>query len=111
MKLCAKKNPTEIRDALSEVCGEFIVHRSTVSRWSSRFCSGCVSINNDPRPGKPRKSTDERSMNVVADAVEEDHLAVCEELSRDTGAKTSQENAIAVPELFGTCIKVVSWVE
>ena len=65
------KNPTEIHGAFCEVCGEFTVDHSTVSRWASRFCGGCVSIGNDPRPGRPRTSTDERSVNFVADALEE----------------------------------------
>ena len=37
--------------------------------------------------------TDERSEKFVADALEKDHCATCEELSRATGAKSSQENA------------------
>ena len=53
------KNPTEIHSALSEVCGDFTVDCSTVSRWASSFCGGCVSIDNDPRTGRPRTSTDE----------------------------------------------------
>ena len=51
-----------------------------------------MSIGNDPRPGRPRTSTDERSVKLVADALEEDCHATCEELSTATGAKTSQEN-------------------
>ena len=39
------------------------------------------------RPGRPRTSTDERSVKLVTDAFEEDHHATCEEL-RATGAKT-----------------------
>ena len=44
-----------------------------------------MSIDNDPRPGRPRKSTDERSVKLVADALEEDHHTICEELSRAMG--------------------------
>ena len=55
------KNPTEINGALSEVCGEFTVDPS-----------GCVSIDNDPRPERPRISTEERSVKLVAEAHEED---------------------------------------
>ena len=55
------KNPTEIHGTLTEVCDEFAVDGSTVSRWASRFRSGCVSVDNDPRPGRSRISTDERS--------------------------------------------------
>ena len=52
-----------------------------------------MSIENDPRPERPRTSIKERSVKLVADAFEEDFRATCEELSRATGAKTSQENA------------------
>ena len=31
------KTPTEIHNALHEVCGDSVVDRSTVSRWASRF--------------------------------------------------------------------------
>ena len=44
-------------------------------------------IDNDPRPGRPRTSTDERSVKLVADALEEVRRATCEELSRAMGAK------------------------
>ena len=56
------KNSTEIYGALSEVCSEFTLDHSTVSRWANRFHDGCVNIDNDPRPGRPRTSTDERSL-------------------------------------------------
>ena len=79
------KNPTEIHGALSEFCGEFRVDHSTVPRWTNRFRGGCMSINNDPRPGRPTKLTDERIVKLVADALEEDCRAACEELSRATG--------------------------
>ena len=52
-----------------------------------------MSIDNDTRPGRSRTSTDGRSVKLVADALEKDRSATCEELSRATGAKTSQENA------------------
>ena len=67
--------------------------RSTVSRWPNHFRGGCVRIDNDPRPGRPRRSTDERSVNLPADALKEDRCATCEELSRATGANSLQENA------------------
>ena len=65
---------------------------SAVSRWANQFHGGCVSTDNDPRPGRPRTSTDERNVKLVADALE-DHHETCEELSRAMGAKTLQKNA------------------
>ena len=46
------KNPTEVHGALNEVCGEFTVDHSTVSRWPNRSRGGCVSIDNHLRPGR-----------------------------------------------------------
>ena len=52
-----------------------------------------MSIDNDPGRGRPRTSIDERSLKLVADALEKDRGAICEKFSRATGAKPSQENA------------------
>jgi hypothetical protein len=58
--LCGK-NPKEIHIALREVCGPKTVDRSAVSRKATRFREGRVILNDDPRPGMPKTSTDERS--------------------------------------------------
>ena len=71
--LCSK-NPTEIHGAL-RVFSEFTVDPSTVSRWANRFRSGCVSIDSDPRPGRPITPKDERIVKLVADGLEEDRRA------------------------------------
>ena len=44
------------------------------------------------RLGKPRTSTDERSVKLVADALEEDRRESCEERSRATVANILKEN-------------------
>ena len=94
IKTLRSKNPKEIHCALSKVCDEFTVDPSMVSCSANHFHGSCVSINND-RPGRLRTSKNERSVKLepVADALEEDSHATCEELSRVMGAKTSQENA------------------
>jgi hypothetical protein len=56
------QNPTEIHSTLREVCGEQTVDHSIVSRLATRFREGRVTINDDPRPGRPKPSTDERSL-------------------------------------------------
>ena len=66
------KNPTEIHGALNEVCDEFTVDLSRISRLANRFRGDCMSIDNDPRPGRPRTTADERSVKLVAEALEED---------------------------------------
>jgi hypothetical protein len=49
----------KIQSALCEVCGEQTVDHSTVSRWATRFHEGCVKINYDQKPERPKTSTDE----------------------------------------------------
>ena len=66
------RTPTEIHSASNEVCGEFTVDRSMVSRWANRFRGGSLSIDNDSRSGRLRTSTGERTLKLVADTLEED---------------------------------------
>ena len=99
IKTLRGKNSTEIHGALSEVCGELTVDRSTVYRWANRFRGGCVSIGNDPRPGRPRTSTDERSVKLVADALEEDSRATYKELSRAMGVSATSVFHIVTNDL------------
>jgi hypothetical protein len=51
--LCGN-SPTEIHSVLREVYGEQTADRSTVSRRAARFQERSVSINDDPRPGRPK---------------------------------------------------------
>jgi hypothetical protein len=78
------KRPTEIHSALREVCGEQAVDRSTVSRWATPFHEGRVSINDDPKLGRPKTSTDKRGVKLVVDFLETDRRVTCEEISQAT---------------------------
>jgi len=60
------KNPTEIHNALHEVYGDSVVDHSTVSRWASRFREDRVSIQDDPRSGRPVTATDDTSVVIVS---------------------------------------------
>ena len=88
------KNPKEIHSALYEVCGEQTVDCSAVcdeqtvdcsavSRWATCFREGRVTINDDQRPGR-LKTTDERSVKLVADFLAQDHRTTCKETSQAT---------------------------
>ena len=54
-----RKTPTEIHSSLMEVCGVETVDRSTISHWAQCFREGRLSIENDPKSGRPRMPTDE----------------------------------------------------
>jgi len=83
------KNPTEIHNALHEVCGDSVLDRSTVSRWASRFCKGGVSIQDDPRSGRPVIATDDTSVVIVSPLLEEDRRISCEEIAHEANISTA----------------------
>lgn len=75
------RTPTEIYNALREVCGDTTVNRSTISRWASKFKAGQESIKDDPRSGRPRTSTDATSAAIVATIIDEDRRMTLEEIA------------------------------
>ena len=79
------KTPTEIHSSLMEVCGVETVDRSTISRWAQRFHEGRLSIENDPKSGRPRTLTDDQSVERVLQILEEDRRMTCEEIAHCAG--------------------------
>jgi len=79
------KTSTEIHSSLMELCGVETVDRSTISRWAQRFREGRLSIENDPKSGRPRTSTDEQSVERVLQILEEDRRVTCEEIAHCAG--------------------------
>jgi hypothetical protein len=82
------KIPTEIHIAMRKVCDEQTVDRSRVSRSATRFCEGSVTIYDDLKTGRPKTSTDERIVKLMAEFLTKDRRATCEEISH--GARLSQ---------------------
>jgi transposase len=82
-------NPTEIHNALREVCGYSVLDLSMVSQWASRFREGWVSIQDDPRSGRPVAATDDTSVVIVSTLLEEDGRKSCEEIARETNMSTA----------------------
>lgn len=83
------KSPTKIHSALHEVCRDSVVDRSTVSRWASCFHEGRVSIQDDPRSGRPVTATDDTSVVIVSTLLEEDRRKSCEEIVHEANMSTA----------------------
>ena len=79
------KTATEIHSSLMEVCGVETVDRSTISRWAQCFREGRLSIENNPKSGRPRMLTDDQSVECVLQILEEDHRMTCEETAHCAG--------------------------
>jgi hypothetical protein len=93
------QNPTEIHSALCEICSEQTVDCSTVSHWATHFCAGSFTINDDQRPGRPKTSTDERSVKLVTDVLAQDCRATCEEISQAIGISPTSVFCILTSDL------------
>jgi histone-lysine N-methyltransferase SETMAR len=75
------KTPTEIHSLLMEVCGVETVDQSTISCCAQRFREGRLSVENDPKSGRPRTSTDDQSVERVLQILEKDRRMTCEEIA------------------------------
>jgi transposase len=93
------KTPTEIHSLLMEVCGVETVDQSTISRWAQRFHEGRLSIENDPKSGRPRTSTDDQSVERVLQILEEDHRMTCEEIAQSAGISRASAYRILIERL------------
>ena len=88
IKIERGKNPTKIPNDLHELCGDSVVDRSTVSRWAARFREGRVSIQDDPRSGRPVTATDDTCAVIVSTLLEEDRRKSCEEIAHEANMST-----------------------
>ena len=86
---------------MRDVYGGQTVDRSTVSRWATRFRKGCVAINDDQRPGRPKTSTDERNVKLVADLPAQDRRVTCEEILQAAGISPTSVFRILTNDLQG----------
>jgi transposase len=60
-----------------------------VSRWASRFREGRVSIQDDPRSGRPVKAADDTSVIIISTLLEEDRRKSCEEIAQEANMSTA----------------------
>jgi len=68
-----------------EVCGVEAVDRSRITRWAQHFREGRLSVENDPKSGRPRMSTDDQIVERVPQILEKDRSTTCEEIAHSAG--------------------------
>jgi len=101
------KTPTEIHSSLIEVCAVETVDRSTISRWAQRFREGRLSIENDPKSGRPRTSADDQSVERVFQILEEDRRMTREEISHCAGISRASAYRILTERLHKR--RIAAW--
>ena len=80
-----RENSNGVPQFAMEVCSVEAVDRSTISRWAERFREARLSIENDPKSGRPRMSTDDQSVERVLQILEEDRKMTCEGTAHSAG--------------------------
>jgi len=93
------KTPSEIHSSPIEVCGVETVDRSRISRWAQCFYEGRLSIENDPKSGRPQTSTDYQSVEPVLQIPEEDRRMTCEETAHSAGISRASAYCILTERL------------
>jgi transposase len=88
--------PMQIYESLREVCGDSTVYRSTISRWSQRFCEGRIAVEHNQRP---RSSTNYTLAVIIANILEEDRRMTCKEIARESGIPKSSVHRIVTEHL------------
>ncbi|VVC42113.1 Hypothetical protein CINCED_3A015308 [Cinara cedri] len=77
------KTVPEIHAALNEVCGTDTVDRSTVQRWHQRFRDGRISIDNNPRSGRPSTVTQDNTNAAILATLATDRVPIGSSVTGD----------------------------
>jgi len=93
------KTPREIHSSLMELCGVETVDRSTISRWAQRYREGRLSIEDDPKSGRPRTSTDDQSVERVLQILEDERRMTGEEIAHFAGISRASAYRILIERL------------
>jgi len=71
--------PNEIHSKLKKVYGDSSPSFSTIKKWAAEFKSGRISLEDDPRAGRPKSATTPEIVEQVHDMVLDDRrMKVCE---------------------------------
>ena len=88
------KTPTESLEMLQEAFKEQALSRVWVFEWFSRFKKGDLSIENQPRSGRPSSSRNDENITKIREKLNKDHRHTIDELSEVTGLSWSSVQRI-----------------
>lgn len=93
------KSASDIHSALKEVCGSHCLHFSNIFRWMQRFKQGEISIQDEPRSGRPAAAMDDYYVDKVKECVDKDRRMTCEEIASEVGVSHSSVYRILTERL------------
>jgi [histone H3]-lysine36 N-dimethyltransferase SETMAR len=93
------KTPTESLEMLQEAFKEQALSRARVFEWFSRFKKGDLSIEDQPRSGRPSSNRNNENIAKIHEKLDEDHRCTIDELSEITGVSWSSVQRILTQDL------------
>jgi len=93
------KTPTESLEMLQEAFKEQTLSCARVFEWFSRFKKGDLSIEDQPRSGRPSSSQNNENIAKIREKLNKDHRYTIDELSEVTGVSWSSVQRILTQDL------------
>jgi len=98
------KTPTESLEMLQEAFKEQALSRARVFEWFSRFKKGALSIEDQPRSGRPSSSRNDENIAKICEKLNKDRRYTIDELSEVTGVSWSSVQRILTQDLGMRCV-------
>ncbi|UYV67905.1 hypothetical protein LAZ67_5002460 [Cordylochernes scorpioides] len=101
IEFCVKLqiSATKTFEMLNEAFPNDAPKRTTVFEWHSRFKAGRISIEDDPRQGRPKFQRTDENVQKITDLIKENPLTTLLELEQDTGISKTTIGRIVTEDL------------
>ena len=99
----------EIYEDMKYTLGKDSTSYSTVKRWSADFTRGRGSVEDDPRPGRPKSSTNSEHVEKIHTMVMKDRCVTVQHLADRFGISTGSVFAV-LTEVLGMSKLSARWV-
>ena len=98
------KTPTESLEMLQEAFKEQALSRARGFEWFSRFKKGDLSIEDQPRSGRPSSSRNDENIAKIREKRNKDRRYTIDELSEVTGVSWSSVQRTVTQDLGTRCV-------
>ncbi|UYV83579.1 hypothetical protein LAZ67_23001523 [Cordylochernes scorpioides] len=101
IEFCVKLqiSSTETFEMLNKAFPNDAPKRTTVFEWHSRFKAGRISIEDDPRQGRPKFQRTDENVQKITDLIKENPRTTLLELEQDTGISKTTVGRIVTEDL------------
>ena len=76
MRTALNINAKSIHQVLSDILGDIPYSHRTIADWSHRFKEGTISVEDDPRPGRPSTTLSNANIQLVAEKLIDDDYRI-----------------------------------